>query len=99
MMFKERKISAALKPYLEPDCKRFIIGECDILVGTMPGGKKHLSISHPSRYPTWDEIKEARYGLLPDDIDMAMYLPAQEEFVNIHNNCFHLFQCICYKGE
>jgi len=52
----------------------------------------HLSISHPSRYPTWTEIRDARYALLPDACTMGMLLPPQAEYVNLHPNCFHLHQ-------
>ena len=52
----------------------------------------HLSISHPSRYPTWDEIRDARYDLLPDGCTMAMLLPPKGEYVNLHRNCFHLHE-------
>jgi hypothetical protein len=60
----------------------------------------HLSISHrtnehppePGRYPTWDEIKEARYRFLPPDITVAMILPPPGEYVNVHDTCFHLWQ-------
>lgn len=65
-------------------------------------GGWHLSISHrqvdrsgqtrPGRYPTWEEIKEARYRFCPDDITMAMLLPPTEEFVNLHDTTFHLYQ-------
>lgn len=63
-----------------------------ILVGQEPGVGWHLSISHPKRYPTWDEISEARYKLVPNEVTMAMFLPPREQFVNVHKNCFHLFQ-------
>lgn len=52
----------------------------------------HMSISHPTRYPTWDEIKTARYGLCPKEITMVMFLPPQDEYVNVHANCFHLHE-------
>lgn len=52
----------------------------------------HLSISCARRYPTWDEIKQARYGLLPDAITMAMLLPPSAQYVNVHPNCFHLWE-------
>lgn len=55
-------------------------------------GRFHLSISHPYRYPKWDEIKDARYSLLPDNITMAMLLPTISEYVNFHQNCFHLYE-------
>lgn len=57
-----------------------------------PSERWHLSISHPHRYPTWDEIRRARYDLLPDDITMAMLLPPKSEYVNVHPNCFHLHE-------
>lgn len=57
-----------------------------------PDQRWHLSISHASRYPTWDEIRDARYDLLPDDITMAMLLPPKSEYVNAHSNCFHLHE-------
>ena len=72
-------------------CRRFSLGDCNILVGLEPGGW-HLSISHPSRYPNWDEIREARYALLPNRVTVAMILPPKEEYVNLHPNCFHLHE-------
>jgi len=58
------------------------------------GLRWHLSISTTTRYPTWDEIRDARYALLPDDITMAMLLPPKGEYVNVHPNCFHLHEVV-----
>ena len=55
-------------------------------------GLWHLSISHPYRYPTWDEIYTARYDLIPAEITCAIFLPRKSEYVNIHPNCFHVHQ-------
>lgn len=52
----------------------------------------HLSIAHHKRYPTWDEIRDARYELIPDDVMVAMFLPPRTEYVNVHAYCFHLFE-------
>jgi hypothetical protein len=52
----------------------------------------HLSISAATRYPTWDEIRDARYALMPDNITMGMLLPPKDEYVNLHPNCFHLHE-------
>jgi hypothetical protein len=52
----------------------------------------HLSISHATRNPRWEEIAMARYDLLPDDVTMGMYLPPRAEYVNVHRYCFHLTQ-------
>jgi hypothetical protein len=52
----------------------------------------HLSIAHEHRYPTWDEIADVRYELVPDDVTMAMLLPPSGEYVNANEHCFHLWQ-------
>jgi hypothetical protein len=52
----------------------------------------HLSISRTDRYPGWDEIKDARYTLLPLGFTFALLLPPPNEYVNVHPNCFHLWQ-------
>lgn len=59
----------------------------------------HLSVSHtahnprrPPRYPTWDELADARYALLPDDIDVVMHLPPATEYVAVHDTTFHLHE-------
>jgi hypothetical protein len=66
-----------------------------------PGGPRwHLSISHrtnahppkPGRYPTWDEIKDARYRFMPADIYVAQILPPPDEFLSVHDTTFHLWQ-------
>lgn len=55
-------------------------------------GKRHVSISHASRYPTWDEIKDVREQLCGEQETMAMILPPKSEYVNVHPFCFHLWQ-------
>jgi len=74
----------------------FALGECKVLVsGDVERhrlGGWHLSISHPDRYPTWDEIYAARYQLLPINATFVMYLPPPSEYVNVHENCFHLWE-------
>jgi len=79
---------------LEPGARAYRLGECNVLVGRSEQAGWHISISHLSRYPTWDEIKYARYKLLPPGITMAIYLPPEEQYVDMHPNCFHLFEII-----
>lgn len=62
-------------------------------------GLFHMSISHrinetlqPGRYPTWDEIFDARYRFCPLNKTMVMFLPPQEEYVNHHPTTFHLWE-------
>lgn len=54
-------------------------------------GYLHISISLPHRYPSWDEIKMVKYKFYPD-VEMAMYFPPLEQYVNYHKNCFHLWE-------
>lgn len=79
--------------------RRYRLGQCTVFVDQEPAGPGgrllwHLSISHPRRYPTWDEIKVARYRLTPADVTMAMLLPAPEQYVNVpeQDNVFHLWE-------
>jgi hypothetical protein len=74
-------------------------GHLSVIVGHEPKGW-HLSISHrtnvmrprPGRYPTWDEIADARYRFVPDAVTMAFLLPPRGEYVNVHPTTFHLHQ-------
>jgi len=58
----------------------------------------HLSISfrdhrgRHSRYPTWDEIADARDTLLPADLTFVMFLPRAGEYLAVHDTTFHLHQ-------
>lgn len=59
---------------------------------TVDAGLWHLSMSHPRRYPTWDEIKAVRYQLLPDEKTFGILFPPIAQYVNVHPNCFHLHE-------
>lgn len=61
----------------------------------------HMSISHrfsgskrepAGRYPHWDEIAHARDSLLPADVAFVMHLPTEDEYVAIHDTCFHIHE-------
>ncbi len=65
-----------------------------VLIAWEVGNGWHLSISHPTRYPVWDEIRDARYDLIPDAVTMGMLLPPKAEYVALHPNCFHLHEVV-----
>ena len=77
--------------HIGKDVRVFRCGMLTAFVATEEG-KWHLSISHPTRYPKWDEIKSARYDLLPNDKTFALLLPPMEQYVNLDKNCFHLHE-------
>ena len=76
----------------EPGAQAYTMGACKIIVGRSDARGWHLSISCANRYPTWDEVAEARYRLTPDGVTMAMLLPSRSEYVNVHNYCLHLWE-------
>lgn len=76
------------------DCHVYQNGLLRIIV-SIDGGDRHLSISHRDRYPTWDEILEARNWYFPEEMEVVMVLARKSEYVNIHKNCFHLWQSKC----
>lgn len=67
------------------------------LVALEPEGW-HLSVSFRdhrgalTRYPSWDELADARYTLLPDDVTVALVLPPPDEYVALHDTTFHLHE-------
>ena len=52
----------------------------------------HISVSHPSRYPTWDELAGIRDAATPPDIPLVMHFPPTDEYVNVHTTCLHLWE-------
>lgn len=66
-------------------------GPFKVIISNDQGIGWHLSISHQSRYPIWDEIKAAKYEFMPT-IDMYMSFPPSDEFCSLHQNCFHLWE-------
>lgn len=96
-------IPAQAQSVLPPGTKAYSLGDCRVFVsrdeigegrdvGLLLPGRWHLSISHPDRYPTWDEIVEARDRLLPDELHFCMGLPPRDFWLSVHPNCLHLWE-------
>jgi len=84
-------IPEQFRPPESRNLKAWFMGECSVIY-SYDADRHHLSIAHPKRYPTWDEIKEARYRFLPGDCYMAMMFPPKEYWLNVHKNAFHLWE-------
>jgi hypothetical protein len=69
----------------------FSFRDCKVVI-SHENNHWHLSISRDDRYPSWDEIRDVRYDLLPDELYFALILPPRREYVNVHPNCFHLHE-------
>jgi hypothetical protein len=52
----------------------------------------HLSVAHTDRLPTWDEVRDARYAVVPNEHAMALLLPPRDEYVNVHEHCLQLIE-------
>jgi hypothetical protein len=63
-----------------------------ILYVTRDDGLLHLSISRKDRLPSYDELKAARYQFMADVPYVAQLFPPQEDFVNVHEHCLHLWE-------
>lgn len=83
---------ALIRGNLEINTRAFRMGDLSALVSQEPGMGWHMSVAHPERYPTWDEIAHLRYALLPEQVTMAMLLPPENEYINVHNHTFQLWQ-------
>lgn len=55
-------------------------------------GWEHVSVSHPKRCPTWDEMCAIK-SIFWDEDDCAMQLhPPRSQWVNNHQFCLHLWR-------
>jgi hypothetical protein len=76
---------------LEPGTRAYRMGRCQILVSRQKVGW-HLSVSKPDKLPTWEEMRDARYALVPDEATMALLLPPRSEYVNVHDFCLQMYE-------
>lgn len=56
------------------------------------GGVWHVSVSHPRRVPSWDEMRTAREAMTPDEVTMSILFPPRGEYVNVHPRTLHLWE-------
>lgn len=63
--------------------------------GRIVGGNR----APAERYPSWDEVVEARYRFIPNDVTMAMLIPPREQYVNEFETCFQLNEIPTAEGE
>ena len=81
-----------------------IDGMLTAIVSHDPAGKLgkllwHVSVSHrdaagiEDRCPTWDELKHAKYQLVPADVPMVLVFPRKTApYVNTASTCLHLWE-------
>jgi hypothetical protein len=88
---REVELPDEVAQMLEPGSRAYRMGRCGIIASQQRAGW-HLSISRPDKLPTWEEVRDARYAIVPDEATMAMLLPPQSEYVNVHSYCLQLYE-------
>ena len=86
---------------LIPDAKKYKYGRLEVIVSqdqvhggeieTAEDKRWHISISHPFRYPTWDEMGEVKDEFCPD-IFMSIPHPPRKHWLNINPRVMHLWE-------
>lgn len=78
------------------EAEAFIYGELHILKSMENtkkwGWLKHISVSCDDRYPSWEELRTLKIYFF-GDIDCMMMMPKKSDYVNVHRNCFHIWEC------
>jgi hypothetical protein len=87
----EVEIPAQVRVMLEPGSKAYRMGGCHIICSQQKAGW-HLTISRLDKLPSWEEVRDVRYQLIPDEATMAMLLPPRTEYVNVHPFCLQLYE-------
>lgn len=59
----------------------------------------HVSVAHPKRTPSYVELQYVRRHWIGTDVKSIMIFPAEENYVNIHKSCLHLFRCLAEEGD
>ena len=55
-------------------------------------GWEHLSVSMPSRTPTWDMMCRMKDIFWNEDETCIEYHPAKSQYVNMHKHCLHIWR-------
>lgn len=55
-------------------------------------GWEHLSVSMPSKTPTWEQMCMMKDIFWEEEEECLEYHPRKSEYVNIHNHCLHIWR-------
>lgn len=70
--------------------RTWLMGECRCTTFHDPDAGLVLTVARDDRLPSWDEVKAARYRLLPMTRTWALLLPPPERYVDSPENPFVL---------
>lgn len=63
-----------------------------VMVAPSDSEWQHISISLPNRCPFWSEMCEIKDLFFNEDDVVVQYHPAKKDYVNIADNCLHLWK-------
>jgi len=60
---------------------------------------EHVSVSCAGRCPTWDEMQTVKTMFWRDDETVVQFHPRNDEYVNLHPYCLHLWRKVGKEFE
>ena len=75
-------------------CSRRVRRRSDFLlvIATDGLGWDHVSVSHPHRCPTWEEMEKVRELFFDDSETVLQFSVPRELHINNHPRCLHLWR-------
>lgn len=64
-----------------------------VTLDTMEDGATytHVSCSYPHKLPSWDDLKQVKDAFIGPHREAIQVLPKDEDYVNVHPYCLHLW--------
>ena len=77
-----------------PDC-----GTCSVIWGDDEEGYEHVSVSPKKKFntPTWNDMCALKDMFFKDDEEVYQIHPKKSEYVNVIENCLHLWRPIGHE--
>lgn len=75
--------------------KVFVNGKSFLCIASNGGGWEHVSVHRPNgKMPTWEEMCAIKKLFFNDEETVIQYHPKKSTYVNICDNCLHLWRPI-----
>lgn len=71
-----------------------IDGKTYNIIASNGGGWEHVSVSNEKHTPSWKVMSKVKDLFFNDDETVVQFHPPKAEYVNIHQNCLHLWRSL-----
>lgn len=101
---KDRRLTVDHITYHKDDPYRFMFNGAiklngqtwfSVIAGSDEDGWEHVSVYHPKRCPTWEEMCAIKDVFWNEDEECIQIHPKRSEYVNIVDTCLHIWR---HKG-